>query len=144
MSSSRKPRVVVDTNVFISGALFHGYPGCILDQINRLQLELLMSPDLEGEILRVLSRFQVPIDVYRDIHHTLKHHIVRIMPQKIALTSRDPKDDMLLALSLAGHADYLITGDKDLLVLRAIGDTNIVTPKQFIHIHRSQDSRKKK
>ena len=131
MRSLIKPRVVVDTNVFISGAFFHGLPGIILDQINNLAIDLLMSPELEAEVLRVFMRLHTPADIFRNIQYTLDHHVIRIVPKKNVSKSRDPKDDMLLALSLAGRADYLVTGDKDLLVLRKFEKTRIVTPREF-------------
>jgi hypothetical protein len=46
--------------------------------------------------------------------------------------SRDPKDDYLLAYALVERVDYLVTGDKDLLVLGQIGWMSIVTPAQFL------------
>ncbi|HET8837508.1 MAG TPA: putative toxin-antitoxin system toxin component, PIN family [Flavobacteriaceae bacterium] len=45
---------------------------------------------------------------------------------------RDGKDDFLLNLSLDGEVDYLVTGDKDLLVLEKIGKTEILTYREFL------------
>ncbi len=45
---------------------------------------------------------------------------------------RDPHDNYLLETCAAGHADVLVTGDKDLLVLKSFEATVIVTPKQFV------------
>lgn len=44
---------------------------------------------------------------------------------------RDPKDNFLLSLAVDGKADYLLTGDKDLLVLEKIGGTKIKTISEF-------------
>ena len=55
--------------------------------------------------------------------------------QDLPLHSRDPKDDKLLSLALGGNADYLITGDNDLLVLDgnpALGNLRIVTAAAFL------------
>lgn len=55
--------------------------------------------------------------------------------ESIPAVTRDPKDDYLLAYALVGKADYLVTGDKDLLVLQAeIPDFEIVSPRQFSEI----------
>ena len=60
----------------------------------------------------------------------------RIIPlNSLPLHSRDPKDDKLLALALGGNADYLITGDNDLLVLEGhseIGNLRIITAAAFL------------
>jgi len=46
---------------------------------------------------------------------------------------RDPKDNFLLSLSLDGRADFLLTGDKDLLVLEKFAETKIVTMSEFLN-----------
>lgn len=135
MTLLTKRRVVVDTNVFVSGILFGGNPEAILDWVQSNQMSLLMSSELAGEIMTVLDRFPLTQTDWSDAKYILTHHIVKITPNVKVSKSRDPKDDMLLALSLAGKADYLVTGDKDLLVLRKFGDTQIVTPKQFVRIY---------
>lgn len=134
MTLSTKLQVVVDTNVFVSGILFGGNPDIILDSVKGNQVTLLMSSELASEIMTVLHRFPLTQADWSDAKYILSHHIKKITRTIRMNKSRDPKDDMLLALSFAGHADYLVTGDKDLLVLRTFGDTQIVTPKQFVSI----------
>ncbi len=51
---------------------------------------------------------------------------------------RDPKDNFLLSLAVDGNADYLLTGDNDLLVLERIGDTEIKTISEFLDEHNSK------
>lgn len=45
---------------------------------------------------------------------------------------RDPKDDKLLELAVSGNADFLVTGDKDLLVLNPFRGVEIITPREFL------------
>lgn len=45
--------------------------------------------------------------------------------------TRGPNDDHLLAYAVVGEADYLVTGDKDLLVIQRVGDVKIITPVDF-------------
>lgn len=47
---------------------------------------------------------------------------------------RDPKDNKFLDVAIASYADFLITGDDDLLTLESIGNTSIITPRKFIDI----------
>jgi len=47
---------------------------------------------------------------------------------------RDPKDNKFLDVAIASYADYLITGDDDLLVIERIGNTSIITPREFVDI----------
>ena len=44
---------------------------------------------------------------------------------------RDPEDDHIIALADSARANYIITGDEDLLILKRYGSTQIVTPRQF-------------
>jgi hypothetical protein len=58
--------------------------------------------------------------------------IVPRITQPIPAVTRDPKDDYLIAHALVGRADYLVTGDADLLALDEVGGTKIVTPRAFV------------
>jgi len=61
--------------------------------------------------------------------------IAEIIPEikrPIPALTRDPKDDYLLAYALVGQADYLVTGDQDMLELRQLGKCQIVTPRTFV------------
>jgi putative PIN family toxin of toxin-antitoxin system len=57
-----------------------------------------------------------------------------VEPTNISRVSRDPFDDYVLAASVQGRVDYLVTSDKDLLVLRDYVGVNIVTPHEFSEI----------
>ena len=58
-----------------------------------------------------------------------------ILPQlgPVPAYTRDPKDDKFVACALVGDANYLITEDKDMLVLEVVGDVRIVPPYDFLH-----------
>lgn len=61
--------------------------------------------------------------------------IAEIVPpimEPIPVVTRDPKDDYLVAYALIGQADFLVTGDDDLLVLKRVGDMKIVRPHEFV------------
>ena len=102
-----------------------------LDQILiDTRFDLLISQQEIDELTLVLKRpkFQKYINAEQIetlISLILRRSIVIEVSSQIAL-SRDPKDDYLLALSIDGHADYLITGDKDLLVLEQFEQTIII------------------
>jgi predicted nucleic acid-binding protein len=61
--------------------------------------------------------------------------VVPRVESPIPAVTRDPKDDYLLAYALVGEADYLVTGDEDLLVLEGqISELEILTPRQFSQV----------
>jgi len=54
--------------------------------------------------------------------------------ERVAKMSRDPKDDYLIAHAIAAQADYLVSGDKDLLVLGQVDGVRIVSPADFLAV----------
>ena len=54
------------------------------------------------------------------------------IPDELPRVVRDPQDDYLIACALAGEADFILSGDKDLLVLKTVGKTQIVTARNFL------------
>lgn len=124
-------KVVIDTNVFISAILYGGLPDKVVALIGKKQAQLLISPDAERELLRKA----IDLHASKPFQQKLVSIIQlgeKIIPVTKVKKSRDPKDDMLLALAFAGRADFLITGDKDLLVLGHFAGTKILSPRQFL------------
>ena len=132
MNSSRKFKVVIDTNIFISGILFGGNPLKVLRFWQKGKIELVISPELEAEILRKLKAFEASEELLTNWKKLIEENSILVLPRGKIKLSRDPKDNFLLAAALEAKADYLITGDKDLLILGKIGVTKILKPTQFI------------
>lgn len=134
-------KVVVDANVLIS-SVFGGLP---LEAINLALLhhKVFYSEDIEKELKGVLQKIEVKLKDNQI--HKLQENLSRFLSfcKKICVTEnlsicRDRKDDRYLSLCKQVRADFLITGDKDLLtipgeILRENGLTcNIVSPAEFI------------
>ena len=131
-------RVVLDTNVLVSALLNHeGLPARILQFVYDGSLTLILSEPLLEELHEVLLYPKIrkrldasSIDVPRFIE--LLRFFATLVETKVAdaPTVRDPDDRELLAALIQGPADWLVTGDQDLLALSA--DYPIVTPAAFI------------
>ncbi|MEK7587995.1 MAG: putative toxin-antitoxin system toxin component, PIN family [Patescibacteria group bacterium] len=134
MISSQIPRVVVDTNIFVSGILYGGNAEAVLRLFQSTRIEVVMSPDVLAEILITLQKFSVPQSTLDELSDLMQSKAGKVNPKERIRLSRDPKDNMLLEAAVAGRADYLVTGDKDLLTLGSHGRTLIVTPKAFLDI----------
>lgn len=128
----KRPKAVIDTNVFISGVLFSGNPAKILRLFKAEKIELLLSPELEAEILRKINAFTADKDLTADLRYVLEEKSIKIIPIKSVKVCRDPKDNMILSLAKEGKADVIVTGDKDLLILRRFGSVTILAPRQFL------------
>jgi putative PIN family toxin of toxin-antitoxin system len=128
-------RVVFDTNIIVSALMFpRSLPRPVIDQVD-LFGTILVSSATMLELNEVLTRKKFEryfspeqrlnfIDKFFD-----KAEMVEIL-ERVEIC-RDPKDDKFLELAVNGRANYLITGDQDLLVLNPFQETLIITVSQF-------------
>jgi putative PIN family toxin of toxin-antitoxin system len=127
-------RVIIDTNVLI-GFLIGKRLRKLKDRISDSSIVLILTNQLINELRIVASRpkFRKYFD-RKDVDEFVE------LISEIGLTfevdneitiCRDPKDNFLLELCRTGLADYLITGDQDLLEIGEFGKTRIITPDNF-------------
>lgn len=134
MTSLIKSRVVLDTNIFISGSAFGGNSGRILELFRNDQIQVVVSPQIELEVISHLPKFTFERTTIFDLKSLLERKAIRITPTKKVRLCRDPKDNKFLEACLESNANFLITGDKDLLVLKNFKQTKILNPKDFLKI----------
>ena len=127
-------RLILDTNLWISfliSSKFEKLDELLFNQKSKL----LFSQELLEEFVTVAKRPKLRKYISRDELEDLLETIDEVA-EFVKVTSeisecRDPKDNFLLSLAVDGKADYLLTGDKDLLVLKKIGKTEIKTISEF-------------
>ena len=130
-----KDRVIIDTNLWISFLISKDYSK--LDKIiSEKQVTLLYSQDLIDEFIEVAQRpkFKKYFNT-EDLQALLLSMSSRATFIEVASTvdtCSDSKDNFLLALAKDGKASHLITGDKDLLILKIFGRTKILTLTQYL------------
>lgn len=134
-------RVVLDTNVLVSGLAYPAsVPGRIVAAWRQNRIKAVLCHHILDELVRVLPRLrraQLSASDMRDLADSLLFmaDVVDTSASAPSLRLRDAADQPILAALLISGADYLITGDKDLL---ALADTHpIVTPAQFWARHGS-------
>jgi putative PIN family toxin of toxin-antitoxin system len=128
-------RVVFDTNIIVSALMFpKSLPRKIIDQVDSLGT-ILVSYDTMLELNEVLTRkkFERYFSQEQRLNFIAKFFEKAEMVEILELVEicRDPKDDKFLELAVNGRANYLITGDQDLLVLNPFQETLIITVSQF-------------
>jgi putative PIN family toxin of toxin-antitoxin system len=130
-------RVVLDTNILVSGLISSaGYPAAIYDAWEDGKFVLLSCSEHLAELRATLRKPRIAdlIKPYKSgrLVNQIKRLAEDIGPLPRVSRSPDPSDDFLLALSEAGKADYLVTGDKSgLLSLRRHKSTKIVSASDF-------------
>jgi putative PIN family toxin of toxin-antitoxin system len=133
-------RVVLDTNVLVSGLPYPAsVPGRIVGAWQRGGLDVVLSKYILDEMVRVLprlSRIKLSAAEIRDLADSFLFMAEIVEPSgKVDEELRDKADGPVLGTLLAARADYLITGDKDLLALAV--RYPIVTPAAFWERHGS-------
>lgn len=132
-------RAVIDTNVLVSGLLWHGVPHTLLERVRAGGLTLVSSPALLVELEEVIGRAKFDAILTRSA--TLREDTLNALRQLAELIEppplpqpvcRDPEDDQVLALALAARVELIVSGDDDLLALGNFEGMPIVSPAQAV------------
>jgi len=134
MPGLKASKVIIDTNLWISFLIGKELQN-LKDLIVSERIRLITTDQLIDELKIVTSRQKLKKYFHQDKVDELMAFL-KIVSNKVRIKEidqicRDPKDDFLLALSKESKADFLITGDKDLLELGTYGNTEILTVKRF-------------
>jgi putative PIN family toxin of toxin-antitoxin system len=133
-------RVVLDTNVLVSGIFFGGVPGRILSAWTEGKLSLVLSPAILDEYQRVGhelgTRHPELDDVFDPVLALVAvQGMIVDAPPLAEAVSDDPADDMFLAAALASHTRHIVSGDKHLLRVSGWRDIMVLTPRQLLEQH---------
>jgi hypothetical protein len=130
----KSKKVILDTNLWISFLIKHDYS--FLDKyIEKGKVKLVFSEELIQEFLTVATRskfqkFFTNADI-QDIIQTFDYYGILIKVTSEVNICRDFKDNFLLNLAIDSYADYLVTGDEDLLEIKNIQETKILTIREL-------------
>ncbi|MBN1356922.1 putative toxin-antitoxin system toxin component, PIN family [bacterium] len=127
--------IVPDTNILISGILFGGKSGKIIELAVTGRIRLCLSHEILTELQGVLesAKFQFPSSVTRMIADELTTLCILVEPEEtIGEIQADPDDNRVLECAVAGVADLIVSGDKHLLSLRQFRGIPIVNADEFL------------
>ena len=126
-------KIVVDTNVVISGVFFGGFPGQILKAIASSKITACATMSIVDEYMEIvdemISRKQGTLN--RNILMPLINSLEMIEPKTHLEISRDPDDDKFIECAKDADALYIVSGDKDLLTIEEYDGIQIITAKEF-------------
>jgi putative PIN family toxin of toxin-antitoxin system len=127
-------RAVVDTNIWISALIFGGLPQYFVSLALQGRFQLLTSSTLLDELEEKLRiKFNRTDMLVRQTRSELEELCeVVSTAESLSIIQADPDDDRVLECAVAGHADYIVTGDRHLLQLGQFRGIAIVTVRQFL------------
>ena len=134
-------RAVLDTNVIVSGTIIpSGSPAIIIDAWREGRFSLVTSEAIIDEVKRVLNDDRIRSS-YPKLKNAHVGKIVNLLRNQSVLTpgnlslsvvERDPDDDKFVVAAVEGRAQFIVSGDQDLLSLNRYESTRILTPAEFL------------
>jgi putative PIN family toxin of toxin-antitoxin system len=127
-------RAVFDTNVLLAAFATEGLCATLLRRARKREFQLILCPGILQEFRRVLrGKFTAAPEEIRKAVALIQEaaEVVTPGPAPLPGVCRDRSDDAILACALAARADFLVTGDDDLLEVRTFQRIRIVRPRDF-------------
>ena len=127
-------KIVVDTNVIVSGIFFNGKPRELLRECFNGKYEIICTKEIFLEYVETIEKLA------KRYKQRVREEIIPILLDNVTIIenvddgkySRDPDDDKFINCAKSSGAKYIITGDNDLLVLEKIGDIRLLTVADFL------------
>lgn len=129
-------RVVIDTNVLISGIVFGGTPERLVRMFVDGSIDTVISEELLTELRRTINR-RFPNFVPRldELEVSLRAEALLVpLGSKTVTICRDPDDNKVIETALIGKCQYIVSGDKDLLDLGSYEGVTVLPPAEFLQI----------
>ena len=130
-------RVVLDTNIFISGIFWEGnYCSQIIDAWRAGSITLISSLEMVQELVETLRDFRIamPEEMIETWRKMIIENAVLVVPtQKIEIVA-DPDDNKFFEAAIAGKAQYLVSQDKAVLKIGEYRQIKTITPTDFLKI----------
>lgn len=135
--ATRNLKVVVDTNVWVSLCFGHNLLN-LEQELRERQISILLSRRLLQEVYDTFQKPKLQTLLSQkqlnDLQSLFQHRGNIIEVSSEVEVCRDPNDNFLLELAKDGEADYLVTGDQDLLVLEKFQKTEIITWRNWFNL----------
>ncbi|MCL4507680.1 MAG: putative toxin-antitoxin system toxin component, PIN family [Chloroflexi bacterium] len=134
-------RAVIDTNILIRALIKpDGTVGPVLARLADGEYTLVYSDPLIDELLeklalpRIRNKYSIDDDVVEGFLQLIALRGEHVIPHCVVQLGHDPDDDRVIEAALDGSAEYIVSGDSDLLILDRVGDVRIIPPARFIGI----------
>ena len=128
-------KVVLDTNIFISGIFWENNSSKIIDFWRQEKITLISSLPIIKELVKVLDDFKIrmPDEMIKQWKNVIIENAIIVYPKiKINLVKDDPDDNKFIEAAITGNAEYIISQDKHLLRIKKYKEIKILSPEQFL------------
>lgn len=136
MKKNHKLKIVIDTNVWISGLVFGGPPEYIVRLFAENTLSVVISEEIITELRRIVTtKFPKFMPKLALLELSLKQDAETVKLGGLTISvSRDPDDNKIIETAILGDCQYIVTGDHDLLVLKTYQGVKILKPTEFLNL----------
>ena len=131
-------KVILDTNVFVSGAFFTGPPFQILSAWREGRVQLIISPEILEEYRRggeILAEDHPGVRFEPILEFVIRNALLISAPPLPEGVCADPDDDKFLACALASESDIVVSGDRHLLKVTGYQKIEVLKPREFLEKH---------
>ena len=131
--------IVFDSNIYIAAFATHGVCHLMLESCIT-EHGVFISDFILGEIKeKLIKKIKLPPETVDEIISYLGEQAIVINPKNLVSDiCRDPDDDNIISLGLAAKAEYIVTGDRDLLDIGQYASLHMVSPKEFSEVLKNQ------
>ncbi|MBT3256117.1 MAG: putative toxin-antitoxin system toxin component, PIN family [Deltaproteobacteria bacterium] len=131
--------IVFDSNIYIAAFATHGVCHLMLESCIT-EHNVFISDFILGEIKeKLIKKIKLPPETVDEIISYLGEQAIVTNPKNLVSDiCRDPDDDNIISLGLAAKAEYIVTGDRDLLDIGQYASLHMVSPKEFSEVLKNQ------
>lgn len=130
-------RIVLDTNVFISGIFWEGnFSSQVINLWRNGTITLVSSLPIIEELVENLRGFRIKMsnDMVEKWKNIIIENAIIVEPtEEINIVKEDPDDNKFIEVAVAGQAKYIVTQDKHLLKLKEFEGIKILKPKEVLN-----------
>ena len=135
-------RILIDTNIIISGLFFRGLPKILLSELDFEKFQVCINEEIFDEYRTQIDKkvlkpkYRLDRELRNKFFSNL-HDFEKVSDLKV---SRDPKDDKFINCAIDAKAIYIVSGDNDLLTIKNFAGIEIVTAREFYEKYLAENS----
>lgn len=126
-------RILIDTNILISGLFFHGLPRELISELDFEKFEVCINNEIFDEYRKQIDKkvLKPKYHLDRELRKKFFSNLQSFEKKSDLKVSRDPKDDKFINCAIDAKAIYIVSGDNDLLTIKNFAGIEIVTAREF-------------